>query len=228
MFQGFTNKASEFLWELAFNNDREWFREHKAEFEEYVQEPMKALMRETVDGMNARFPDMSFSGHCSRIYRDARRLFGRGPFKDDLWFEVSSADIGKTGPKFWFEVTKSSYGFGMGYFDTPSVMLEAFRRSIAAEPARFERIARGIERHSEFRVYGQEYARPKGDFGESINRWYNRKSIGCGCERDFGGDVLRADLPAYLISEFEKLMPLFSYLCELYRYTENRSKEEQL
>ena len=228
MFQGFTNKASEFLWELAFNNDREWFREHKAEFEEYVRLPMNALLRDTVDGMNARFPEMRFSGHCSRIYRDARRLFGRGPFKDELWFEVSSADIGKNGPKFWFEISKSSFGFGMGYFEAPPAMLEAFRKSIAANPARFERIAKGIERHREFSVYGEEYARPKGDLGESINRWYNRKSIGCSCERDFGGDVLRTDLAEYLVSEFEKLMPLYNYLRELYLRAENRPVEEQL
>lgn len=33
MFTGFTKQTSEFLWELAFNNERPWFLEHKEQFE---------------------------------------------------------------------------------------------------------------------------------------------------------------------------------------------------
>ena len=43
MFQGFSKKTGEFLWELAFNNERPWFLAHKDEFEEYVNAPFKAL-----------------------------------------------------------------------------------------------------------------------------------------------------------------------------------------
>ena len=29
MFQGFSKATSDFFWELAFNNEREWFLAHK-------------------------------------------------------------------------------------------------------------------------------------------------------------------------------------------------------
>lgn len=227
MFEGFTEKAPEFLLELAFNNERTWFAEHKGEFEQYVNEPMKALMTALIDSMNARWPEVGFEGHLSRIYRDARRLFGRGPFKDHLWISVHSADVGRHGPGFWFEISPRGYSFGMGWYEiTPSGM-DRFRRSIDANPARFERIAKGIERHGEFQIYGEEYRRPKGDLGETINRWYNRRHIGCGCDRDFGGDALSSRLPDVITDEFAVLMPLYDYLRELYHSAGDFSPEEQ-
>ena len=47
MFNGFTPAAGDFLWELAFNNERVWFNEHKEQFEQTVNEPFKALAAET-------------------------------------------------------------------------------------------------------------------------------------------------------------------------------------
>ncbi|MBQ5567911.1 MAG: DUF2461 family protein, partial [Oscillospiraceae bacterium] len=84
MFTGFSEKTGGFLWELSFNNERPWFLAHRQEFEDFVHTPFKALAKDTIDLMNARFPDFEGAAHLSRIYRDARRLFGRGPYKDQL------------------------------------------------------------------------------------------------------------------------------------------------
>lgn len=73
MFNGFTPAAGDFLWELAFNNERVWFNEHKEQFEQTVNEPFKALAAETQALMCSRFPEMDCRLHVSRIYRDARR-----------------------------------------------------------------------------------------------------------------------------------------------------------
>ncbi len=73
MFQGFSKKTGEFLWELAFNNERPWFLAHKDEFEEYVNAPFKALAEECFALMEQRYPALDCRVHVSRIYRDARR-----------------------------------------------------------------------------------------------------------------------------------------------------------
>ena len=86
MFNGFTKETGEFFWELAFHNERPWFLAHKEQFERVVNEPLKLLAHDLYEEMSRRFPDADFTVHISRIYRDARRLFGRGPYKDHLWF----------------------------------------------------------------------------------------------------------------------------------------------
>ena len=47
MFIRFTKETSDFLWELSFNNERPWFLEHKEQFERCLNEPFKALARES-------------------------------------------------------------------------------------------------------------------------------------------------------------------------------------
>ena len=226
MVQGISLSASDFLWELKFNNEKPWFLAHKDEFERLVNQPMKALLRETVALMNERWPETEFQGHVSRIYRDARRTFGRGPYKDHLWISIHAADVGRHGPGFWFELGPGRYSYGMGWYEVTPGMMEQFRQSIAAQPARFAALAEGIARHSRFRYYGEEYRRPKGDYGEAVNRWYNRKEIGCGVERDLDTAGLSAELPALLRDEFALLMPMYDYLREFYHRVGDPTEEQ--
>ena len=95
MFQGFSKETGEFLWELSFHNERPWFLAHKEQFERVLNEPFKALARDSAALLQERFPDMLIQCHISRIYRDARRLFGRGPYKDHLWFTIWDSAAGK-------------------------------------------------------------------------------------------------------------------------------------
>lgn len=217
MFQGFCKDTSDFLWDLMFNNERSWFQEHKERYERVLNLPFRALAADTLELLTLRHPELQFSLHISRIYRDARRLFGRGPFKDHLWFSIGYTVEGwHAGPMFWFEIGASEYSYGVGFFDATPAQMEAFRRSIDANPARFERIAKNVEALGNFRIFGPEYKRPKGDKGELINKWYNRKKLGVECSRDFGEELYGSQLPEKLASEFEKLMELYDYFLECY------------
>ena len=80
MFQGFTPEAVEFLWVIKFNNNREWFLPRKEQFLALVDRPMRELGSEIFDAIAAAYPKQSLKLHVCRIYRDARRLFGRGPY----------------------------------------------------------------------------------------------------------------------------------------------------
>ena len=76
-FTGFTSETGEFLWELAFHNEKPWFEAHKEQFLRAVKEPFDALAKETLALMRQKHLDEPYCLHISRIYRDARRLFGR-------------------------------------------------------------------------------------------------------------------------------------------------------
>lgn len=219
MFTGFTQQTSDFLWELSFNNERPWFLEHKDEFERVLNQPLKALAGDTHALMRERFPNMDLSMHVSRIYRDARRLFGRGPYKDHLWFSMKSGEIVQEGPMLWFEIGAADYSYGMGFYSASPSQMAAFRRCVDANPARFERLALQIEELN-FSLYGDEYKRPKGDRGEIINRWYNRKRIGLEYCRDFGGDIFSPELPKILVETYSSLMPMYDFFLEFYHAAE--------
>ena len=220
MFTGFTKESGEFFWELAFHNERPWFLAHKEEFERVVNAPFKALAHEVYGEMCRRFPDEDFSVHISRIYRDARRLFGRGPYKDHLWFTVSPAGGEDFGPTFWFEFGASGYSYGLGFWAPPAAAMENFRRAVAANPAAFERLVTDLAPMKGFCLHSEEYRRPKGDLGETINPWYNRKGFDYGTRRDNDALLYSEALVGAMAGDFARLMPLCRYLRSAVRRVE--------
>ena len=217
MFKGFTPQTGEFIWELAFNNERPWFLEHKEQFEKVLNEPFKALAADTFAAFKRRFPEMDCRVHVSRIYRDARRLFGRGPYKDHLWFSIKRSDALLEGPMFWFEIGAAEYSYGMGFYSATPAQMAEFRRGIDANPAAFARLAERMEALPGFILTGEEYKRPKGDHGELINRWYNRKRLGMECSRNHDELLYSERLPEVLAEAYGELMPLYEHFLSFYR-----------
>ena len=224
-FQGFSAETSEFLWELSFNNERPWFQAHKEQFLQVVDQPFRALAADTCSLLGQRCPERELQMHVSRIYRDARRLYGRGPYKDHLWFTIYEGDKHENGPCFWFELRAATYSYGMGFWDATPAQAEAYRRQIDANPARFERLIRPIEA-KKYRLYGYEYKRPKAEREPPISRWYNRRSVSVGVEKDFGGDALSEKLPLLVADCYEELLPLYDYFREFFRAA--RETEDRL
>ena len=212
-FRGFTPETSEYLWDLAFHNERPWFNEHKETFLRVLKEPFDALGWETLDILQSRYPELPLQLHISRIYRDARRLFGRGPYKDNLWFTIWSGAERHDNPAFWFEISASSYGYGVGFWAATSAEMEIYRRFIAGHPAQMEELAVVLRDNGRFRLGGEDFKRPKGDVGELLNPWYNKKNVFISAEYDFGGDLLSPELPKILADGYTFLMPYY----ELFR-----------
>jgi len=224
MFEGFSQATGDFMLGLMFNNDRDWFEAHRPEYEEHLLKPFRALAADTEEIMLARHPEMGLDLHVARIYRDARRLHGRGPYKEHLWFSIKNWDGLLRGPMFWFEVGAVDYSYGMGFYTASAAQMEAFRRSIDANPARFLRITRAVAAHPEFESDGELYARPKKDMGAELNPWYNCRRVGVECTKEFGGDLFSPSLPVILADGFDVLMPLYGYLMEYCPPEEYRHK----
>ncbi len=227
MFQGFSRETGEFLWELSFHNERSWFLEHKEQFEQVLNRPFRALARETAEQFQARFPEMTVQAHVSRIYRDARRLFGRGPYKDHLWFTLWDGSAGKEGPAFWFEIGAATYCWGMGWFEAAPAEMAMFRRSIDANPARFARLAGDLAAlEQNYRVIGPGYARPKGSYDEPVRSWYERKWVGVEAVRDLEGEAFSPALPGLLARAFGELKPMYDFLLQV-KLAAGRAEREE-
>ena len=211
MFTGYSDKVGDFFWELRFNNSREWFNPRKAEFDQLVMQPTKALANELYDWFQEQYPALGLNLHISRIYRDARRLFGRGPYKDHLWFTLWTGEDRHNSPVFWFELSPASFSYGVGFYTATAEQMAALRRYIDANPAEMERLAKRVAK-SEFHLEGEPYKRLKKDVGEVLNPWYNRKWISLCAEYDHGGALYTGELPQVLLDAYEKLMPVYKLL----------------
>lgn len=212
-FNGFTQEASAFYWDLLFHNERPWFEEHKAQFITLIKEPFEALAKESCQLISQAYGE-EMDLHISRIYRDARRLFGRGPYKEHMWFTIQPKSW-QGELSLWFEFGASEYSYGVGVWGQPALM-EQWRKLLEADKGTAERLARRLKRQKTFRLEGEDYKRPKGDVGELLNPWYNKKSFSISCTHDFGGDLLSAALPQILAQGYLWLKPYGEYFNKMY------------
>lgn len=217
MFSGFSEETSQFLLELAFNNERSWFQAHREQYDRHLRQPFQELAADVAGLMQDRFPQLGLKLHVARIYRDARRLHGRGPYKEKLWFSLKNWEGLLQGPMFWFELGALSYGYGAGFYSPTAAQMELFRLSVRQDPAPLTRLARLSQQRPEFTLEGEDYRRPKGDLGPLLNPWYNKKSLGLSCDRDFGGELLTPALPRRLAEDYAFLLPFYEYFCQFYR-----------
>lgn len=216
MFTGFSEKTGAFLWELAFNNERPWFLAHKQEFEDDVNTPFKALAQDSYTLMGERQPSFEGMVHVSRIYRDARRLFGRGPYKDHLWFTIEDSRTYHRGPSFWFELGPAEYSYGMGFYEATPRQMEFYRRSIDANLPRFRRLAEAVSRGG-WVLSGDFYKRPKALHDDAlIDAWYNCRWVGVLKRFDLGGAAFTDALPGILVDAWLSLMPMYQFLTEVF------------
>ena len=213
MFQGFSQQAVDFLWGIRLNNERSWFLAHKQEYQTLVAEPLRQLGEEVQQTMEEAFPELGLNLHVSRIYRDARRLHGRGPYKDHLWFTLRRPkERWVSLPAFYFEIAPEYYSYGMGAWDLPPVTMAKLRARIDRDPAPLGELARRLERQEEFVLEGESYKRPKGDPGPLLFPWYNRRQIVLSSDHNCEGLLFQPQLEEQVVKGFRFLVPYYCYL----------------
>ncbi len=215
-FQGFSQGAVDFLWGIRLNNERSWFLAHKEEYLTLVDAPLRLLGAEVARQMTEAFPKLGLELKVSRIYRDARRLHGRGPYKEHLWFSLRRPSESEgAAPGFYFELAPEQYSYGMGCYDPTPLTMAKLRACVDRDPRPLARLVRAVEKRGEFRLYGEPYKRPKGDPGPLLYPWYNSRNVGVSCERNCEGLLFTPELAVQLLDGFKSLEPLYRWLRDL-------------
>ncbi len=215
-FNGFSPKAGAFLWELRFNNERPWFNAHKQEFLDLVDTPFRALANEVYERMKEAYPRREWYMHVSRIYRDARRLYGRGPYKDHLWFTLRcDASKDEEVPAFYFGFDPEGYDFGMGYYVSKAAFMERYRRFTLANPKPLEKLARRLKRQDTFELGGQSYKKKKIEHSPLLDPWLNRRWVSVDCTRGHDEISQSRELVEEVVKGFSFLVPYYDYFDQL-------------
>lgn len=218
MFNGFADETVDFMWGIRFNNEKSWFEAHKAEYVRYFYQPMKDLADELYQWFLEQRPHLGLTHKVSRIYRDARRLRGRGPYKDRLWLSVERPveDYWTAHPTFWFELGPETWTYGMGYYMARPVTMACLRARMDNDPTVMESLTRKLKKQEEFRLEGEEYKRPKGEAPSPLlEPWYRKKSFSLIHEEKLSAVLFSKDLVDRLKTGYEFLLPYYDYFLSL-------------
>lgn len=178
-FTGIPAEGFQFLLDIRFNNNREWFNAHKETYVKRLKEPLYALAAELAPEAQAVDPaiDGRPSRIVARIYRDARRC--RGEFyRDVLWLSFKrTGETASSSVSFYFFLTPEEIGWGMGFYQPNPEAMGRFRGRIDAQPELFRSIVSEPAMKG-YAVSGESYARPrKPGMADDLAFWYNKKSF---------------------------------------------------
>ena len=177
---------------------------------------MRELGSELFDAIAAAYPTQSLKLHVCRIYRDARRLFGRGPYKDHLWFCVRTGDQDWTGrPTFYFEIAPDYYSYGMGFWAASAALMTRYRQQIDRDPRPLEKLVRAFNRQEVFQLNGPDYVRSKGQVSGLLRPWYQKKSLTLSHEVPLDESLYSPDFASRVTEDLKTLLPFYRYFAAL-------------
>jgi uncharacterized protein (TIGR02453 family) len=138
-FSGFPKECFRFFREISKNNNRRWFEDHKAEYQEVVLAPAQAFVttlghRLRTLSKEVRFdPRTSGTGSIRRIYRDTRFSKDKTPYKTHLgiifWQGLRKSKTDNPGYFFHLDPHGAKVFAGMYLF--PPALLGAYRSAVA-------------------------------------------------------------------------------------------------
>jgi uncharacterized protein (TIGR02453 family) len=138
----FTPKTLAFLRALKRNNDRDWFRERKDQFDEQVKAPMVALIAQLASDFRTFAPELVATEKCiHRIYRDTRFSDDKTPLKTHIAASFPWRGLQRhQGAGLYIEVTPRWVWVGGGMYAPATPQLAAVRDHIAANHTRLRAI----------------------------------------------------------------------------------------
>ena len=231
----FTKQAVEFLMENKFHDSKDWFRQHREQYDRLVLDPMRALVAEIapamldIDGRLIAEPKVGRS--ISRIYRDTRFSKDKSTFRDVVWCVfLREKKLYEGTPAFYFEFSPSKLRWGCGYYRASSRDMDTMRGLILRRDPDFDAARRAVGQDGYFELEGETYKRSKfPDIQGPARQWLDQKNIAVthngGAE---GFDLLYSpELGVRLVRDFRQLKPLYAFFLKTQRLSFEQAQERQ-
>jgi len=213
----FTKKTLAFLRALKRNNDREWFRARKTEYEQHVRGPMVVLLEQLASDFPAFAPDLVADPRVSlyRIYRDTRFSEDKTPLKTHVAAHFPSRKFPKgEGAGLYLEIAPQWVWVGGGSYMPSPADLQAIRTSVAQHHRKLHRIVTATTfTRTVGSLGGEQLSRvPRGYAKDHPAAEYLRhKQFVAGCE--FPADfALSSRFYPDLLRVFRAVSPLVDFL----------------
>jgi uncharacterized protein (TIGR02453 family) len=219
--QYFTKQTFAFLSALAENNSREWFEEHKQEYEDFVRTPALDFIGDMSDEMPAisrhfLAQPKKVGGSLMRVYRDTRFSSDKTPYKTNIGIQFRHA-LGKDvhAPGFYVHIATDECFLAVGSWHPDADQLGKYRDLIAQKPEKWFAAKNDKTFTAQWEMWGDSLTRPPRGYAidhpaiEDIKR------------KDFVAmtpltlkQVTSKGLVELVEARFSETKPLMKFLCE--------------
>ncbi len=215
----FSQATIDFLFQNRMMDSKQWFSEHREQYNELVLKPMFELVTALEPAIHAIDPllicEPKVSRSVSRIYRDTRFTKDKSIFRDVIWASFSrKRELPHNPPPgFFFELSPDGHRYGCGWYAASAEVMALIRERVLKRDARFLRAHGAFKEQDIFALEGDEYKKPRyADEPEEYRQWLQKKNI---CFIHSGGDrdlVFSDRLSETLARDFPLLVPEYEFL----------------
>ncbi|PCI25427.1 hypothetical protein COB57_01750 [Candidatus Peregrinibacteria bacterium] len=219
-FPGFSKKLPMFFAQLEENNNRQWFEEHRSEYEELVKIPVQSFISAMEVPMLALRPYLYVDKRSVfRIYRDVRFSKNKAPYKPWLSLAFWEGAGKKTeNPSFFIRIASQNILIGSGFYRFTKPMLDAFRKEITDEKGskKFEKMVNSLKKKG-FTLSGEHYKRyPRGFDENSPNSEFLKfNSLFMIQNKPIPKEIFTKDCIKHCVETFEQWTELHDWLVYL-------------
>lgn len=215
----FTPATLGFLAELAENNRKDWFAEHRSRYEQDLREPAQRLilaMGERLDalGPSLRADPRPVGGSMFRIHRDLRFSSDKRPYKTHMGIQFRHAS-GKDAhaPGLYLHVEPGACFLGLGSWRPASPALRAIREALVDRSEAWREATSALAEGG-LELAGESLTRmPRGFDGDHPLAEDLRRKDFIVTAPLTDGEVTDPALPDRLLSRALPAAPLYRFLC---------------
>ena len=141
IFCGFPEQGFRFMKRLKQHNDRDWFRDRKADYLTYVEEPMAQLVLNVAERCRRRGLELHAKEKhpVMRVYRDIRFSKNKSPFKTHVGAELRRS-FTDSECLLYMHLSPTECFIAAGVWQTGKGLLQAWRNEMSRDPGRFEKM----------------------------------------------------------------------------------------
>ena len=215
----FTKQTFTFLSNLSDNNTREWFDEHKQDYENFVREPALDFisdMAETMPLVSPHFRALpkKVGGSLMRVYRDTRFSRDKTPYKTNIGIQFRH-EVGKDihAPGYYVHIAPDECFVGAGLWHPESDALFKIREGIVQNADDWVKARNDKAFSKHFDLVGDALANAPRGFAKDHPLVEDLK------RKDFIGlaslskaDVTSKDFRALVMERFKQAEPMMRFL----------------
>lgn len=223
-FKGFPKEAVKFFTDLADNNNKTWFAEHKEKFETNVLAPARDFVYEMGKQLQKIAPnvvaDPRVDKSIFRIYRDTRFSKDKSPYKNHLGIFFWEGHLPKMECSgFYFHLEPPTMMLAVGNHCFSKRLLPHYRESVVHKdlgPA-LAKAARQVSKKRDYSVGGQHYKKtPRGfDPNHDNAEFLLHDGLWAAVETAIPDELYSDAILKYCFTRFKDMAPLHYWLLEM-------------
>jgi uncharacterized protein (TIGR02453 family) len=219
-YRGFTKDCLRFLEELAANNNRDWFLEHKERYEQDVLDNALLFIQNMQQPLAEIAPSFvalptRIGGSLMRVYRDTRFAKDKTPYKTNIGIQFRHEQARDVhAPGYYVHIDPDQVFVGVGMWRPEADALRRIRERIAARPAEWRRAVDGKDFRRYFLLGGESLSRPPRGFDKDQQCIEDIKRKSYIAMREFEvDDCLKPQFQKSVETTFRKAEPFMRFLC---------------